>query len=120
MGARLLAIAVDQSPSMLHVTTPSRSSLPQGLVFAKKKKGPHPAKETAPEIGNLLTRGNHRQIPAPSGKRLAQKGFGSMNLEIDGHTDLAVLGDFIPCTNRWMNHWASRLFLKVIFKIILR
>jgi hypothetical protein len=79
---------------MLDVATPSRAGSHTGFGVCQEKKGPHPAKETAPEIGNLLTRGNHRQIPAPSGKRLAQKGFGSMNLEIDGHTDLAVLGDF--------------------------
>ncbi|TVT81156.1 hypothetical protein FPT12_20875 [Pseudomonas sp. H3(2019)] len=66
MGASLLAIAANQSPSMLNVAAPSRaSSLPQGYwlaVDSGQKKGPHPAKETAPEIENLLTRGNHRQL----------------------------------------------------------
>jgi hypothetical protein len=39
---------------MLDLMTPSRASpLPQGSVFAAEKKGPHPAKETAPETLNL-------------------------------------------------------------------
>ncbi|POA28080.1 hypothetical protein, partial [Pseudomonas sp. GW456-R21] len=44
-----------QSTSMLNAWAPSRASpLPQGLLDGQfiqdKKKGPHPAKETAPEI----------------------------------------------------------------------
>ena len=98
------------------------------------KKGPHPAKETAPEIVNLLTRGNHRQpgnpcrsMDAPDPRHfvlrvkvLAQKGFGSMNLEIDGPLTQPFWAISLRAPIGGVNHWASRLFLKVIFKLIFR
>ncbi|PMZ88378.1 hypothetical protein C1X61_14555 [Pseudomonas sp. FW215-T2] len=56
MGASLLAIAVDQSTSLVKVLASSRaSSLPQGVctAFFRAKKAPRPNETQGKEIGWL-------------------------------------------------------------------